>query len=315
MMRSNKSASERLLPTVRRIVLCLFLSLFVVIFGLFLLAIPKFHNNSGLPLFPSLIAAEALLIAMSLCFYILNKILFLPLRNQARLSFARGRNRSTPWLENSQWANRRITHSNAGKVILLWLFVFNWWGAIWFFAQDRGVELLKQSLAIKLFSLIFILMGLLMLIFAIRNTLNWIRFNRSALLIETLPGRPGSPFRGTFELGFRPKYNAAVLVHFTAFIRHWRHLEHVDAARKLRGMQDEEPFHDVKVRIKTAGIQKAGEHFYVPVAMTIPRGSPSSGGFGEDSEVIWRLALYARTRHGAKFHAQFDIPVFNLNGR
>lgn len=293
-----------------RIIPGLILAFIMALLAVFLVNLPSLYTEQGLPLFPALLAGQACIIGLLICLYGLYILVVEPLSNRNRLRREIASDAAMPWLENSQWASKRMTHTRAGKVLFLWLFVANWWGAIWFFATDRGKQLWEQSLPVKLLCMIIVLIGVVMLWSAIRNTISWVKFGTTALLIETLPGRPGQVFTGDIELGFRPQSKTPTKLHLTGFVRHWTQRIEAEGHRRINDTHDEAPFHESDKRIKAAEIKAAGHCFWVPVRLDIPAGTHSSGACGDDCEVVWKLIIQTRSPDGGSFDAEFEIPVF-----
>lgn len=195
----------------QRIFLGLIVTFVAFILLVFLINLPSLYLEQGLPLFPALLAAQAAAVGIALCLYGIYLVFVVAVRNRRRLRQQTSKASNKPWMDNPQWARKRIRHSKAGKVILMWVFVANWWGTIWFIALDKGSDLWTQSLPVALLCVVFVMIGVIMLWSVIRNSISWKRFGQSFLIIETLPGRPGQRFKGHIEIGFQPKDRKSVV--------------------------------------------------------------------------------------------------------
>lgn len=289
----------------------LMLVLPVVLMAVLLVNLPALYREEGLPLFPALLAAEACLIGLAVCLYGLHVIVLEPRRNRNRLRRERASGGSAPWLGNKQWASKRLTHTRLGKVLFLWLFAVNWWAAIWFVASDRGEQILQQSWPLIALCLVFVLIGVVTLWAAVRNSISWARFGTTTMFIDTLPGQPGQDFKGYIELGFRPETKVHTKLQLSGFVRRWTQRIATEGARRMNDRHDEAPFFDHERRIKAAEIKETGRCFRVPVNLKIPNDSPSSGPSDDGSEVIWQLQLLSKSPDGNSFSAEFEIPVFD----
>ncbi|MEM9471330.1 MAG: hypothetical protein AAGA00_05195 [Pseudomonadota bacterium] len=289
----------------------LLLVLPVVLLAVLLLNLPTLYREEGLPLFPALLAGEACLIGLAVCLYGLYVIVLEPRRNRNRLRREQASSASAPWLGNKQWASKRITHTRQGKVLFLWLFAVNWWAAIWFVAADRGEQILQQSWAIILLCLVFVLIGVVTLWSAVKNSISWARFGTTTMFIDTLPGQPGQTFKGYIELGFRPEAKVHTRLQLSGFVRRWKQRIATEGARRVNDRHDEAPFFNYEQRIKAAAIRETGRCFRVPVNLEIPNDARSSGPSGDGSEVIWKLAILSKSPDGSSFSADFEIPVFD----
>ncbi|MEO1160703.1 MAG: hypothetical protein AAFW74_09655, partial [Pseudomonadota bacterium] len=248
------------------------------------------------------------------CSYGLYLFLIEPLSNQTRLRRDLASGSVAPWLDNKQWAGKRMTHTRAGKVVFLWLFVVNWWGAIWFFATDRGEKLWVESLPVILLCGLFLLIGMMMLWSAIRNSISWVRFGTTSLVIDTLPGRPGEVFKGRVEIGFKPDSRVQTKLQLTGFLRHWTQHMSAEGKRRINDRHDEAPFYEFNKRIKSVQIETNGRDFTIPVSLDVPADARSSGACGDDCEVVWKLVIQTRSPDGSSFDADFEVPVFGKTG-
>ncbi len=294
----------------QRVFPSLVLVLLIALLAVFLVNLPSLHREQGLPVFPALLAGQACFFGLLICTYCLYALLIEPGSNKNRLKRQLASGNTMPWLENKQWASRQMSHTRAGKVLFLWLFVVNWWGAIWFFATDRGDQFWEQSLPVMLLCGLFLLIGVVMLWSAIRNSISWIKFGTSNLVIDTLPGRPGEVFKGRVEIGFKPESRAVTKLQFAGFVRHWTQHMSAEGRRRINDRRDEAPFHECDVRIKAAQIEISGRGFSIPVNLDIPADARSSGACGDDCEVVWKLAVETKAPDGSSFDADFEVPVF-----
>ncbi len=283
----------------------------VVLLVILLVNLPTLYREEGLPLFPALLAGEACLIGLAVCLYGLYAVVLEPRRNRNRLRRERASSASAPWLRNKQWASKRLTHTKLGKVLFLWLFAINWWAAIWFVAADRGEQILQQSWPLIVLCLVFVLIGVVTLWAAVRNSISWVRFGTTTMFIDTLPGQPGQDFKGYVELGFRPEPKVHTKLQLSAFVRRWTQRIATDGARRMNDRHDEAPFFDYEKRIKSAEIKETGRWFRLPVNLKIPSDAPSSGPRDDGSEVIWKLEILSKSPDGNSFSADFEIPVFD----
>ncbi len=298
----------------QRVFASLVLVLLVALLAVFLVNLPSLHREQGLPFFPALLAGQACLIGIVVCSYCLYVLLIEPRGNQTRLRREQASGSTMPWMENKQWAGKRMTHTRAGKVLFLWLFVVNWWGAICFFVTDRGAEIWEQSLPVKLLCGLFLIIGVVMFLSAVRNSISWVKFGTISLVIDTLPGRPGEVFKGHVEIGFKPEARARTKLQLTGFVRHWTQHMSTEGNRRINDRYDEAPFHECDKRIKSAQIETNGRDFLIPVSLDIPADARSSGACGDDCEVVWKLVVQTRSPDGNSFDADFEVPVFGRTG-
>jgi len=288
------------------------LALLIVLFATFLANIPRLHADEGLPLIPALLSAEAMLFAIGLCAYGIYALLLKQELGRKRLERSRPRGDELPWARNAQWMRKRVTHTAMGAALFLWLFVLNWWAVLIFAAQDRGAQLMEESLPVLVLCAVLVLIGLVSLWTAIRKSIQWLAYGRSVLEIETLPGRPGGLFRGTIRIGFKPKRGKSINVELIGFTRHWNeqtYLPH-EEERRVGGVRDAMPFLEDEQKVPKSRLRESGSGTEIPIQFEIPRDVPSSGLVDGDIEVIWKVQLRTTTPKNTEFHAEFEIPIF-----
>ncbi len=301
----NKNIGLRLIATI-------LLAMGVVLFVAVLLNIPSWHLNEDLPLVPALFVAEATLFALGLCAYGIYALLFEPTMNRRRIAQLRLQNVTEPWMNDRQWADGSITYSSFGALLFLWFFGINWWAALGFMAFDRGEQLLDGSFPILILITALVLIGLLTVYTALTKTADWIRFGRSTLTIETLPGRPGTTFMGLVRARFKRKPKRPIFVSVTGFTRQWSKSIHTpnEEERRISDVRDITPFFELEESIATAQLNKVDDWITIPVRFEIPSDAPSSGPTEGDAEVIWKIRMRTTGKNDPKFSAEFEIPIF-----
>lgn len=284
----------------------------IILFSAVLLNIPSWHRNEGLPLVPALFTAETTLFALGLCAYGIYALLLEATINRRRIVRLRLQSVAQPWMNNPQWARGSITHSSLGALLFLWFFAINWWAALGFMALDRGEQLMGASIPILVLIAAFVLIGLLTVQTAIAKTIDWIRFGRSTLTIETLPGRPGTPFKGSVRARFKRKPKRPIFVGVTGFTRQWSEKVHTpnEEERRISDVRDVTPFFELEESIATARFNKVDDWITIPIRFEIPSDMPSSGPAEDDMEVIWKIHIRTTGKNDAKFNAEFEIPIY-----
>lgn len=295
-----------------RLFVCALLLFCIFLFTAFLVNIPSLHMHEGLPLFPALLAGEAMFLGTALCTYGLYTLLLQPVLARRRLAQTRAGTNVQLWAHNSQWVRKRVIHTSIGAVLFLWLFTINWWGAIWFFALDRGDQLMKEPIPVLVLCAVFVLVGLIILRQAIRKMVEWLSYGRSALVIDTLPGRPGQTFMGRIETGLKKRPKQPFTLGLTGFIRQWSDKPDMpgDDVRRVGDVRDDAPFHEAEQMIAPSGLIERDGRIVVPVQFDIPDDAISSGLIESDAEVIWKISVRSTGEKDTPYTAQFEIPVY-----
>lgn len=231
-----------------------------------------------------------------------------------------------PWMLRSDWAARRVTDSSAGVMIFLWIWVVGWWGAIlfiWNVNRDKILAAAAASWWEAALGLIFPLAGLIGLTLAWQATRSWLRYGRSVLRIDTLPGYLGETFRGALHANFRRR-PAALEAELAC--------EHVRWVTRRRNGKTTRERVTSSVWSKTHPLDTArmmladgAAAASLPITLPLPADQPPCGLDDNDEGIVWRLTVREatdgigrRTGGGEDAHdhkeplysATFEVPVF-----
>ena len=296
-----------------RIFVTLILIVAGFLIGAFLVNIPNLHLEQGLPLLPAILSAEASLMAVALCGYGLYRTWFPGQRGPRRPDPFTSDGR--PWLANPSWAKGRVTHSTRSIALFLWFFAVHWWAAIGFMVAERKDAILEEGGPVLFLAGALILIGVITILAAIKKTAQWLSYGRSTLIIQTLPGRPGSAFESIIETKFKTKPKKAFLIHLTGFERHWTTVDHAgtDDVRRRHSVQDQMPFFEESIRVPPSKMALADGCVHVPFQFDMPGDVPDSGYVDDDVEVIWKIDVRKTGRDDPDYEAEFEIPVFAVH--
>lgn len=106
---------------------------------------------------------------------------------------------SRPWLARRDWADNHIACSGKGSLWFVWAFALFWNGLSAPALYAVPGEFAKGNHLI-LVALIFPLIGLVLLVWAIRNTLSWRRFGQLAVVMDPFPGAIGGQVGGHVDV-------------------------------------------------------------------------------------------------------------------
>jgi hypothetical protein len=250
---------------------------------------------------------------------------------RARRKALEARYPNQPWMLRADWAARRVTDSNLGVMIFMWVWVTGWWGAIlfiWSMNRDKILAAAAASWWEAALGLIFPLAGLAGLLVAVHVTRAWWRYGRSTLRIDTLPGYLGEQFRGTLEASFRTRparLEADLICEAVTWV-----------TRRRNGKTERERVSETlwsatyalePSRMMLAG--SAGGQARLPIAVPLPANQPPCGLDEGGDGIVWRLAVRevrdevarpadagggAGGPDGPPFSASFEVPVFGRQG-
>ena len=108
-----------------------------------------------------------------------------------------------PWLERKDWAAGRITSGVQKSVVLLWIFVLFWLAASTVITLLIVPPELHRGNQAALIALIFPVIGLAVLVFAVNTSRAWRRFGQSVFEMAAMPGALGGTLEGMFQVNAR----------------------------------------------------------------------------------------------------------------
>lgn len=201
-----------------------------------------------------------------------------------------------PWRWREDWAAGRIVSSNRNTMIFAWVFSLLWNGvaqAIWF-VLPRELEKGNQA---ALIGLIFPMIGVGLLIWAVRAALRWRKYGVVTFELTTVPVPLGGELSGLITTP-APLVGARAVQLQLSCLRH-----------ETRG----ENSHDTLLwednkQLDAHALVAAGG---IPVYFRLPREGVPASPKQEASYVKWQLAVKAETE-GVDFAATFELPVFGV---
>ena len=208
-----------------------------------------------------------------------------------------------PWLKRDDWAAGHIASGTRKSVLLLWMFTF-FWNAISTPVVFIGLpaELHKGNHAI-LIALLFPIVGIGMILYALSATLAWRKFGQSMFDMAAVPAAPGGTLEGEIQVKtkLRPQHGlhlrlSCIQQVTTGGGKNCRTVEKIL-------WQDEKW---LRAGLPQTDLNATG----VPIYFKLPDNLPESTA-GTGDGIHWKLEASAKLR-GPDFHATFDVPVFKL---
>jgi hypothetical protein len=213
---------------------------------------------------------------------------------------------SQPWLWQNDWASGRIDDSSHRTMWAAWAFA-TLWNLVSFPVGFAGVRAaLDEGNKAGLIALLFPLVGIGILVWAVRATLRYGKYGISRLELSTVPGVIGRTLAGTIRVtsvlqpadGFLATLSCVRRV-TTRSGKNSSTTESIlwQEDRCLRG----EPSRD------TAGLGTR-----IPVAFRLPADARACDASDHNDRILWRLKLSA-TVPGVDYESVFEVPVFRTD--
>ena len=203
-------------------------------------------------------------------------------------------------MHNKAWASGTVKDGSLSNVILTWIFALVWNGLAFGITFAVAMKQ-KAGTPDKYIILAFPAVGVLILLLAIYVTVRYLKFGRSRLELETLPGCIGGWLAGTIHT--RAPLRDAEMIRLT--LRCIRREER--GSGKNRRRWDRTIWEEEQVLAPSLPTGREGG-IEIPVAFRIPSDcSPTFDSPRDD--ILWQLLVRA-PMPGADYAADFAVPVF-----
>lgn len=205
-----------------------------------------------------------------------------------------------PWLANDDWQTQEIGSSSKATMYFAWGFTVLWnaisaplpfiiWDEVW-----------KKDNYPALLGLLFPLVGMGLLVWAIRRTLEWTRFGNVPLVLDPYPGSIGGHVGGTFEINYPYDTSAQFIVTLASVY------SYESGSGKNRSQSEKVLWQDTAVAHTEVGLYgtRIVFRFDVPAGL-----KPSEAHHTGSDHHLWRLNLKAELP-GIDIDRDYEIPVY-----
>ena len=206
---------------------------------------------------------------------------------------------SEPWLANDAWGSNSIRSGSRVSMWFAWGFAV-FWNAISSITPFIAYhEVVTNDNYVALVALLFPLVGIGLLIWAIRRTLEWRRFGPAPLTLDPFPGSIGGQVGGTIDLGLPFDRSARFRVTLTNIH------SYVSGSGKNRSQREDAKWQDAMI----AHAEPSGRGTRLAFGFDVPDGLHESDADRDDNSYLWRLNLAADIP-GVDLDRDYDIPVY-----
>ena len=222
------------------------------------------------------------------------------LKDQERLQSAHP---DKPWLWRPDWATGRIADSNRAALWTSWGFAV-FWNLIAFPSGYLGVcAAREQGKPGGYVALIFPLIGLGLLVWAVRSTIRCRKYGFSQLELSTVPAVIAHSLVGSVRVGAAVSPPEGFLVTLSCIRRV------TSGSGKDRSTTETILWQDEQRAAGTTTRDAAGWGTVIPAAFRIPSDAEPCQGDNSDDQVLWRLGVSASVA-GVDYGSVFEVPVF-----
>jgi hypothetical protein len=208
-----------------------------------------------------------------------------------------------PWLWRQDWASGHITDTSRSTMIGTWLFA-TFWNLIGFPTGILAARAaLREGRPAALLGLLFPIIGIGLVVWAIRITLRHWKYGVSRLELATVPGVVGRSLIGTVRAPSRIEADQGLDVSLTCVRRV------TQGGGKQRSTSESILWQEVQ-RVQGKPFRApARMETHIPIAFRIPADAVPSDESDSANRVVWRLQVSADVP-GVNYESRFDVPVF-----
>jgi hypothetical protein len=227
-------------------------------------------------------------------------------RNQKRRAVREAIHPGEPWLWRDDWASGRIDDSSRATMWSTWAFAA-FWNLVSFPAGYVGARAaIEERNYAGLIALLFPLVGIGLLVWAVRATLRYRKYGISRLELSTVPAVIGHIFKGAV----RAPASVQPAEGFQVTLSCMRRV--TTGGGKNRSTSETILWQEERRVQGQPSRTSSGMETHVPVAFRIPTHAESCDASASGNRVFWRLQLSA-SMPGVDYESAFEVPVFRTS--
>jgi hypothetical protein len=208
-----------------------------------------------------------------------------------------------PWQWQKDWAAGRIDDTGRGTVWVSWVFA-TFWNLVSLPVGYVGVrDALQKGNQAGYVALLFPLVGVGLLAWAVRNALRYNKYGISRIELSTIPGTIGRTLTGTVRTNTILQPSDGFQATLTCVRRVTTRNGKNSSTSESILWQEEQTIHGEPTR------DAKGQGMRIPVAFRIPRDARACDSSNPNNRVLWRLTLSASVP-GVDYDSAFEVPVF-----
>lgn len=207
-----------------------------------------------------------------------------------------------PWLWRDDWAAGRVKSNTKSKMILSWIFAAFWNLISWTMTIFAFPDAVRQKGTGAYFMLIFPAVGILLLSYAIRETLKFFEFGKTCFEMASVPGVVGRDLKGSVHARFPHSPDHGVRLRLSCVHRYTTGSGNTATTNENILWRDETELSSGQIYPGPAGTT-------IPVSFHIPRDAQPTEKINSRDEFLWQLEASA-TVPGVNYHDVFEVPIF-----
>ncbi|HTP13606.1 MAG TPA: hypothetical protein VMM37_08240 [Bacteroidota bacterium] len=207
-----------------------------------------------------------------------------------------------PWLWRSDWAAGVARSATKNTMLFSWGFAILWNLISTPLLLFLPEELFEKGNTAALLGLLFPLVGIGLLVWAVRQTIELKKFGQSVFKMSSVPGVIGGTLEGTIAIPshFDPGQDFDLTL--SGINRR------VSGAGKSQSTMETILWQDSSAGVKSFA-QPEAMGAAIPVRFAIPSDCEQTDGTNPRNAILWRLEVHAAVP-GVDYRASFEVPVF-----
>ena len=207
---------------------------------------------------------------------------------------------SEPWLWRKDWSSGRIPSQTRGNTVGSWIFA-----ALWNAVSAPMLYLIPREAAknpAALIGLLFPIVGIFLVIHAVRQTLAYFEFGKTYFEMAGVPGVIGRNLKGMIQARFPHSPDHGIHLRLSCVNRVTTGSGNSSSTWEHILWRDEADLTPAQIYPGPAGTT-------IPVDFHIPWGSVASENTNPRNQTLWLLEAMADVP-GVDYHDIFEVPVF-----
>ncbi len=211
-----------------------------------------------------------------------------------------------PWKWREDWAAGFCRGETKQTVYFLWGFAVLWNLISWPIAMFLPSEITEKQNYAALLGLLFPLVGIGLLVWAVRQTMELRKFGQSVFRMAGIPGVVGGDLSGEIDIptGLTSGQDVNLTLSCVNRVR--------TGSGKNSSTSETILWQDERREVKTMARPEA-MGAGVPVQFAVPSDCRETNTDDSDNVILWRLEARAAVP-GVDYHGQFEVPVFKTAG-
>ena len=206
-----------------------------------------------------------------------------------------------PWMLREDWAQGRAKSGTRSGLAFAWIFAI-FWNAVSAPILFLFSDMVEEAGPVAYIALLFPLVGLGLLYWAVRMTIHWRTFGKTWFEMTTVPGALGRTLEGKIWTRFARPPDQGVILKLTCFNRY------VTGTGKNRSTHEKILWREEQTVPFGAVLSTPGASA-IPVRIPLPADAPETNTENSSDSIHWVLAAEASVP-GVDYSDEFEVPVF-----